>query len=149
MFRAEQLCLPALVATLATGCAVGAEGLQPDRVPAHLLSESSRFVVVTVPNAPASLPLQAGSTRGGYSPGPYVSSGAKRVGKELQRDYGLTEATAWPIQALHLYCIVFRLASTQESASLIRLLERDPRVQSAQPLNEFQTRVCDAPGPPK
>jgi hypothetical protein len=122
-------------------CSVGSERLLSPPVPTDLETEPGYFVVVTVRNEPAMLAASPGSTRRDYLVGSYaVASSAKRTADELGRDYGLRQETAWLIPALRLYCVVFQMPTSQEAADVIARLEHDPRVNSAQPLNEFQTQ---------
>ena len=135
-----ELLLPTAVMTaLAAACSVTRE---PS--PASLVSEvetnPSRYVVVSIRNEPATLPVEAGSSSRTYPSGEYrVASAARRVAKALERDYGLTETSAWPIPTLHVYCIVLRISAPQGAAVVIEQLRRDSRVNSVQALNEFNT----------
>ena len=141
VYHVEQLLFPALMAISFAACSVGTERLQSLPVPADLETDPGHFVVVTVRNEPAMLAGSPGSTRRDYLVGSYTVAGsAKRTADGLGRDYGLRQATAWLIPSLRLYCVVFQLPTSQESADLIVRLAHDQRVNSAQPLNEFHTQ---------
>lgn len=139
--QVEQLLFPALMAISCAACSVGTERLQSPAGPADSGTDPGHFVVVTVRNEPAMLAASPGSTRRDYLVGSYtVASSAKGTADRLGRDYGLRQATAWLIPYLRLYCVVFQLPTSQRSADVIARLEHDPRVNSAQPLNEFKTQ---------
>jgi hypothetical protein len=106
-------------------------------------SDPSKFVVVTVRNDPRPLATRAGATLRGYdSAGLYgVTSDARTAVRQLTRDYGLREVSAWPIAALRVHCIVFRVPENAVPLQMIARLANDPRVDSAQPLNQFATET--------
>jgi len=106
-------------------------------------SDPSKFVVVTVRNDPRPLATRAGATLRGYdNAGLYgVTSDARAAVRELTRDYGLREVSAWPIAALRVHCIVFRVPENTGPLQMIARLAQDPRVDSAQPLNQFATET--------
>lgn len=110
---------------------------------ADMRSDPSKFVVVTVRNEPRPLATRAGATLRGYdSAGLYgVTSAARAAVHELTRDYGLREVSAWPIEALRVHCIVFRMPENSVPVQMIARLAHDPRVDSAQPLNQFTTEM--------
>jgi hypothetical protein len=126
---------------LAAACALTPKRLQPQLLPTDVESNPSPYMVVTIKNEPFGTPGEAGSSVRHYSAGEYsVAGAAKSAAKALARDYGLKEASTWPISALHVYCVLFRVTTTEGSTSLIEQLRRDPRVTAVQPLNEFKTQ---------
>jgi subtilisin family serine protease len=108
-------------------------------------SEPSKFVVVTVRNDPSALTTRAGATARGYDgTGQYrVTSAARTAERGLARDYGLQQVSAWPIAALRVDCVVFRVPEDAVPVQMIARLERDPRVDSAQSLNQFTTETAE------
>ena len=68
-----------------------------------------------------------------------MSAMARRHAKEIAREYDLVSVDDWPISSLSVYCVVFRLADEQPRDSVIARLQADERVESAQPLNQFET----------
>ena len=68
-----------------------------------------------------------------------VGSAAKRDAVSVADDYSLTEVDSWPIRSLSVYCVVYRAADDTGRPALVELLRNDPRVESAQLLNEFDT----------
>jgi hypothetical protein len=85
----------------------------------------------------------AGATLRGYdSAGLYgVTSAARATVRAITKDYGLHEVSAWPIAALRVHCIVFRVPENAVPVQMIAQLASDPRVDSAQPLNQFATEA--------
>jgi len=110
---------------------------------ADMQSDPSKFVVVTVRNDPRPLATRAGATLRGYDgAGLYgVTSDARTAVRELTRDYGLREVSAWPIAALRVHCVVFRIPENEAPVQMLARLAHDPRVDSAQPLNQFATET--------
>jgi hypothetical protein len=106
-------------------------------------SDPSKFVVVTVRNDPRPLATRAGATLRGYdSAGLYgVTSAARATVLAISKDYRLREVSAWPIAALRVHCIVFRVPEDAVPVQMIARLANDPRVDSAQPLNQFATET--------
>lgn len=60
---------------------------------------------------------------------------------EIARDYELLEIVRWPIRSLSVLCIVFRGADAEARDELVARLRADPRIESAQQLNRFDTRL--------
>lgn len=143
MRRCLRIVLPAALALLSSACASLAVPRVPP-LPEQARSQPSRFIVVTVRNEPHSGIAQAGSTPRGYgaATGYGVTTVASRTVHALERSYALTQVSAWPIATLHVHCIVFRVPPSTETSALIARLARDPRVDSAQPLNQFTTEAA-------
>lgn len=68
-----------------------------------------------------------------------VGRAAKRDAVSVADDYSLTEVDSWPIRSLSVYCVVYRMAEEAGRQALVERLRNDPRVESAQLLNEFET----------
>lgn len=88
---------------------------------------------------------RSASRRGGVG-APYrnrkryaVGHAAKRDAVSVAEDYSLTEVDSWPIRSLSVYCVVYRTADETGRQALVEQLRNDPRVESAQLLNEFET----------
>ena len=45
----------------------------------------------------------------------------------------------WPIRSLSVYCFVYRVPVDSDLEDLIKRLEADARIESVQPLNEFES----------
>ena len=135
--------LAIIVCSALAACAATRVAQRAPPLPADMQSDPSKFVVVTVRNDPRPLATRAGATLRGYdSAGLYgVTSDARAAVRELTRDYGLREVSAWPIAALRVHCIVFRVPENTAPVQMIARLAHDPRVDSAQPLNQFATET--------
>jgi hypothetical protein len=106
-----------------------------------LRNEPERLIVVAVENPPAMVSTRAGSTPRGYdSIGSYRASRAAHATiAAIERDYSLQSIAAWPIDALHVHCVVFRIPPSGERSTLLARLAHDVRVRIAQPLQVFAT----------
>jgi subtilisin family serine protease len=128
---------------LLAGCALRQDALRAPVLPPQAESDPARFVVITVRNEPGPIVATPASTPRGYGGGgPYqVSASARAAAHSLEHDYRLREVSAWPIESLRVHCIVVRLPDLTPRAALIAQLERDSRVESVQPLNQFTTQT--------
>lgn len=68
-----------------------------------------------------------------------VSAEAERNAAAIARDYALVEVDRWPIRSLTVVCIVYRLSAKQDRDDILARLNADSRIDSAQPLNRFET----------
>lgn len=68
-----------------------------------------------------------------------ITAQARRQAREIAAEYTLIEVDSWPIKALSVYCVVFRVDDAQARAELVRRLSADRRVESAQAVQEFET----------
>lgn len=111
---------------------------------AAFAGRSEQYVVVTVRNQPVLLP-RAGSTLRDYdAPASYgASPAARREVRALAAAHGLVEVDGWPIAALGVHCVVFKLPAGAAADDVLRQLQRDRRVESVQPLNSFRTLSSD------
>jgi subtilisin family serine protease len=102
-----------------------------------------RFIIVAVENAPATYVAHAGSTPRGYDAvadyGP--SSHARQTMRAVERDYGLHEVNAWPIEPLNVHCAVLEIPSGADRNTLLAELAKDRRIKLTQPLQTFATRT--------
>jgi subtilisin family serine protease len=128
---------------LTAGCALRQNALRPPELPAQARLDPAHFVVITVRNDPQPAAATPGSTPRGYaSVGVYgVSASTRAITHSLERDYSLREVSAWPIESLHVNCIVARVPDLTPRSALIARLARDSRVESVQPLNAFTTET--------
>jgi len=133
----------ALVPALVTGCAAN-RALPPGAMlPAAARSQPADYLVVTVRNPIAPVPVRAASTLRGYDGvGPYIAGGAARAqGRALAADYGLVEVSSWPIALLGVHCLVYAIPAGSDAGHIAAALQRDPRVESVQPLQAFDTQA--------
>jgi hypothetical protein len=126
----------------------GACSSTPPRIESRALGNQAsqsadRFIIVAVENAPAAYVAHAGSTPRGYDAvveyGP--TSHARQAMRALEREYGLREVSAWPIEPLHIHCAVLEIPSGADRNALLAALSKDHRVKLTQPLQTFATRT--------
>ena len=138
-----------LVAVVAWGCASMPErppatpGPQPDA------GMAARELLVTFrPPAPFTI-ARAGSSDAGYGGATSyrVDARTHRLSRELARDYGLVEMDQWPIRALGVECVVYRVPEGRDRADLMRRLAADGRVDSVEEMHLFASQAT-APGDP-
>ena len=99
-------------------------------------------ILVTIKSAEG-VPIRgAGSTAAPYAgPAEYtVSERTHRAVVRLARRYGLVEVAKWPIPVLGVHCVVFEVPADGSADDLIDRLNRDPLVDSAQPMNTFDVK---------
>ena len=101
---------------------------------------------MTIRSEPAHLHMEPGSSAPRYDGSSQydASAEASSTVHALERAYGLSEVSAWPISALHVHCVVFRVPPTQAASITIAQLSRDSRVQSVEVLNQFEARSTSA-----
>ena len=63
---------------------------------------------------------------------------ARRVAADIAGDYVLQAVTEWPIRALGVHCVAYRVADGQSVEDVIARLRRDTRVKSVQRMNTFR-----------
>jgi hypothetical protein len=104
-------------------------------------SDAERQIVITIREASTPLSSPAGSTpksygdRSRYRPSGYV----RRLTNQIAREYGLTWVAEWRIQLLNVHCVVFGAPNGEARSEALRRLQKDPRIESAQPMHEFHT----------
>jgi subtilisin family serine protease len=64
---------------------------------------------------------------------------------EITEEYGLLEIGRWPMRSLSVICIVFRVTEAGKRDELVGRLQVDPRIDSAQRLQRFDTRTAAFP----
>ena len=68
----------------------------------------------------------------------------RRIADDLARPLDLAVDTQWPMPALGLDCIVLLAASREQAAYAVKVLARDPRVESVEPMQLFHARGAPA-----
>ena len=68
-----------------------------------------------------------------------ISVTVRRDASALADEYSLQEIEHWPIKSLSVYCFVYRVPEGADRNSIIAKLSADSRVESAQPLQSFET----------
>jgi hypothetical protein len=106
---------------------------------------ADRYIIVAVENSPAAYVARAGSTPRGYDAvadyGP--TARARQTMRSVEREYGLREVNAWPIEPLNVHCAVLEIPSGTDRATLLAALSKDRRIKLTQPLQTFATRTED------
>jgi len=105
---------------------------------------SDRFIIVAVDNVPAAFVAHAGGTPHGYDAVADYSATAQAHAamRAVEREYGLREVSAWPIDPLHIHCAVVEIPSGADRNELLAALSKDRRVKLTQPLQTFATRTA-------
>jgi hypothetical protein len=100
-----------------------------------------RFVVITLYNTETMPSARAGSSPRDYGSAMQyaVAPGTRATARELATYYRLKPVREWPITQLRIHCIVYQMDDGESQADLLRRLRSDARVESAQPLNSFDT----------
>ena len=70
-----------------------------------------------------------------------IARQVRRDAADLADEYSLQEIEHWPIQSLSVYCFVYRVPEGEDRLRIIETLNADARVESAQPLQSFETSV--------
>ena len=141
--------LTGLLAAFLCACTGARLGVEARASAQRLRDDPDRYIVAGVDNQLATPAGHAGSSPKGYDGltayGP--TSRAQQVLRSVERDYGLREITAWPIEPLHMHCAVLELSRSSDRAAVLAALTEDKRVRIAQPLQTFttQTAVYDDP----
>jgi hypothetical protein len=132
------------VAACVVGCASTVGGLPVPPLPESARRSPQDYLLVTVHNDPVPFPSRAGSTLRGYDGAASygVSASARSLAHALAADYRMQEVTGWPIAALRVHCILYRIPSDDTLEALIARLGSDPRVELAEPLQSFSTSAA-------
>ncbi len=106
-------------------------------------ADPARDILVTFENTGAS------AASGGFG-SPYrnrkrysIAANARRSAADIQNEYALIQIDHWPIRSLAVYCFVYRVPAIQDRDRLVERLRTDPRVESVQLLQKFQTSTID------
>ena len=133
--------LACLIGLCLVGCNSGAPLRESATLPAEARQSPQHYVVLTIRN-PVNLPTAhaASSPRGYDRVGPYMAGAeARSVSRALMREYHLRESASWPIELLDVHCLVYELPADADPIQLLAKLARDSRVESVQPLLNFET----------
>jgi hypothetical protein len=107
--------------------------------------DSRRDIVLAVANPLEPTSTHAGSSLLGYTPSAHYGAGQRAVSEltDLKKRYDLQEVSGWPIKALDLYCVVLHPGPGVDRDALIAALQKDERVQLAQPLQDYSVYSTD------
>jgi subtilisin family serine protease len=136
--------LLAAVGVLISACSGGPSVRIDSRALGNQITESpERYIIAAVDNEPSTYVAHAGGTPRGYDGvadyGP--SAHARSVMSQIEREYGLKEVSAWPIEPLHMHCAVLEVPAGKDRNTLLAALSHDKRVKLTQPLQTFATRT--------
>jgi len=109
-------------------------------------AEAGRQLLVTLARRDSWRVPRAGTTARGYDRDYRASARTRRAVRGLASDYGLKEVSEWPIEVLGVHCVVFEVPPAGSPAEVLRRLRDDGRVESAQPMQLFETRSGEAAG---
>ncbi len=112
---------------------------EPALMSADARAQPEQYIVVTVANRGVVRAGGVGSTVRGYQGAASyrASPAAKALIEQLGREHALSLISEWPIEALQVHCVVFRIGPGASRESVLVALRSDARVLIAQPLNEF------------
>lgn len=74
----------------------------------------------------------------------FISRSVRRDANALAEQFSLKEIEHWPIRSLSVYCFVYRVADGADRSAIIASLKADSRVESAQPLQSFETGLNES-----
>jgi len=113
----------------------------PVLTPEETRSAPAQFVVLAVANPVSARPAAVGGTAHGYGgdAGYRVGATAAAVIREIAQKHSLTRVSEWPIEALGMHCVLFRIPAGTTREAVIEKLRADKRVKLVQPLNEFES----------
>lgn len=108
-----------------------------------LPASTDRYIVAGIDNPMAPVSARVGSSPRGYDGvrAYGASSRARQVLKAIEKEYGLREVSAWPIEPLRMHCAALQIPEGADRDAVLATLSHDSRVRLAQPLQTFQTRT--------
>jgi hypothetical protein len=134
---------PLYLALIASACSNTPVRIESRAFTDQVSPSADHFIIAAVDNEPAVFVARAGSTPRGYDSvaiyGP--SPAARQMMRALEKDYGLREVSAWPIDPLHMHCAVLEIPEGADRKTLLAALAQDRRIKLAEPLQSFATRT--------
>ena len=104
-------------------------------------TDASRDILVTFDNSGAGSLSSGSAAAYRYRKRYTISPQAHRDARAVAAEYSFVEVDHWPIKSLSVYCFVYRIPDDADRNTVLRQLESDVRIESAQPLNEFGTEI--------
>jgi len=137
-----------LAAAFSLSCAATAAP-PPVLTPPEVRAAPAQFIVVAVANPVTGRPAAVGGTAHGYGnvTNYRVSASATATIRAIAGQYSLTRVSEWPIEQLHMHCVLFRIPPGTTREAMIEKLKSDKRVLIVQPLNEFESAAGGATTP--
>jgi subtilisin family serine protease len=132
-----------VIVAIASACSSAPVRIDSRALGNQVNQSSDRFIIVAVDNVPAAFVAHAGGTPHGYDAVADYSATAQAHAamRAVEREYGLREVNAWPIEPLHIHCAVLEIPSGTDRNQLLAALSKDRRVKLTQPLQTFATRT--------
>ena len=114
-------------------------------VPALVLAAKStdteRDILITFNNSGARASPTAGAAPYRFRKRYEVTSAVRRMSAAVAKEHKLVAVDHWPIRSLSVYCFVYRVPDGIDRELVIARLSDDPRVESVQLLQEFETHT--------
>lgn len=73
-----------------------------------------------------------------------IAANARAAARAVADEYGLLTVDHWPIDALDIYCFVYRVPPRDDRQAVVQRLRDDRRIESAQLLQHFTTQTGKA-----
>jgi len=102
-------------------------------------NDTDRDILVTFDNQGARRLSTGTSAPYRYRKRYSIAAAARRDADNVRDEYSLIEIDHWPIRSLSIYCFVYRIPTDEDRDTVIARLQADERVESVQPLQEFET----------
>lgn len=141
--QTAKLAFLALLALAVCGCAANQSMRRPDE------ANLGRQILLTVKESSvytlrlAGAPGKTYLKRRGYRGSPET----ERILEDIADQYSLTRLDGWRIGPLGVYCEVYEVDDKYRLPGVIDQLNADPRVESAQPMNEFDVLAYEYDDP--
>ena len=108
-------------------------------------SESDAHLLVTFDSESFALGQRVASGFKGYKGASYSRSAVVRyLTQQLADEYSMRPVDDWPIQALNVHCVVYRIAKSVDINRLLTKLSKDDRVESVQRMQNFNLQTSNA-----
>jgi hypothetical protein len=135
----SRLAVAAGVLACSLGCAAVATRPEVARAAAPLPDAAARQILVTFAPQPSLGLPRAGSSAPDYDGGAdyKTTMRTRELAEQIGRSYGLTVVSQWPVEALHVHCVVFAVGAEAARSEVIARLAKDPRIESVQPMQLF------------
>src|SRR5258708_16339145 len=133
-----------VIVAMASACSTAPVRIDSRALGNRVDQSSDRCMIVAVDNVRVAFVAHAGGTPHGYDAVADYSATtrANAAMRAVEREYGLREVSAWPIDPLHIHCAVLEIPSGADRNKLLAALSKDRRVKLTQPLQTFATRTA-------
>lgn len=97
----------------------------------------TQTLLITIADTTSITMPQRGYHRNRYS----ISQGTRRLLQQIELDHTLRQVDGWPIRVLGVYCAIMALPVGMDQQAMLSALQRDHRIQLAQPLQTFMVEA--------